>query len=314
MEKKKFSEYSIEEKKALLRHWWHYYGKEIYTFAEKEKIDSLIDENYDLIKDAAVFSFMFSTGNNTQLLHAIRHGEAVAYLNGVLETLADVGLKQKREETEEKLIDELVHTYNNPEPDVPLSVEEFMEQIKNLYTEFGYDSELTVENVEKLFEKCVLGKDEIKDGVPTEEASFGVGVNTVALFNTERLNHNKTVINKMLNQVMNIDKGVYFANFGRTFDDVIWTSDQVTMDHLVSMGLATGLLGVPKTVPSVLWESNLNGTAFFVKNNENVNSEVRGIKPESFPSVILKLQNEFVGVGQTKPGAFQKVKIDNDKK
>jgi hypothetical protein len=43
--------------KRLLIHWWHYYGKVIYTFAELEEFEKVIDKyGADKVLDVAVAS------------------------------------------------------------------------------------------------------------------------------------------------------------------------------------------------------------------------------------------------------------------
>ena len=45
--------------KGLLMHWWHYYGKVIYTLDELEKFEKIIDDyGVDKVLDAAVASYV----------------------------------------------------------------------------------------------------------------------------------------------------------------------------------------------------------------------------------------------------------------
>ena len=62
-----------DELKELLLHWWHYYGKQIYTFDELEKFLAIID-NYgsDRVMDVAVASYISSDGSPTMMLQCIR--------------------------------------------------------------------------------------------------------------------------------------------------------------------------------------------------------------------------------------------------
>lgn len=44
--------------KGLIIHWWHYYGKSIYTLAELEEFEKVIDEyGVDKVLDVAVVSY-----------------------------------------------------------------------------------------------------------------------------------------------------------------------------------------------------------------------------------------------------------------
>lgn len=61
--------------KRLLIHWWHYYGKVIYTFAELEKFEKVIDEyGADKVLDVAVASYVCGDGSPTIMLKSIRKG------------------------------------------------------------------------------------------------------------------------------------------------------------------------------------------------------------------------------------------------
>lgn len=66
----------IEKKtidKGLLLHWWHYYGKAIYTFDELMTFDKIIDEyGADKVLDVAVASFIMDDGSPTRMLMSIR--------------------------------------------------------------------------------------------------------------------------------------------------------------------------------------------------------------------------------------------------
>lgn len=70
--------------KGLLIHWWHYYGKAIYTFDELERFERLIDKKgVDKILDVAVASFIVGDGSPTALLMAIRDNKAEELLNSL---------------------------------------------------------------------------------------------------------------------------------------------------------------------------------------------------------------------------------------
>lgn len=63
----------MECTKELLLHWWHYYGKQIYTFAELEKFSEIIDEyGVDKVLNAALASYLWEDGSPSTILLAIR--------------------------------------------------------------------------------------------------------------------------------------------------------------------------------------------------------------------------------------------------
>jgi len=61
--------------KGLLMHWWHYYGKCIYTLAELEEFEKIIDEyGVEKVLDAALASYVCGDGSPTIILMSIRKG------------------------------------------------------------------------------------------------------------------------------------------------------------------------------------------------------------------------------------------------
>lgn len=59
--------------KGLLIHWWHDYGKCIYTLAELEEFEKVIDEyGVDRVLDVAVASYVCGDGSPTIMLTSIR--------------------------------------------------------------------------------------------------------------------------------------------------------------------------------------------------------------------------------------------------
>lgn len=60
--------------KPLLVHWWHYYGKGIYTFEELEKFDKIIDKyGAERVFDVAIASYICGDGSPTIMLKSIRN-------------------------------------------------------------------------------------------------------------------------------------------------------------------------------------------------------------------------------------------------
>lgn len=79
--------------KELLMHWWHYYGKAIYTFEDLEKFSALIDKyGAEKISELVVASYISNDGSPTVLLFSIRHNQAENLLN----TLPDVSAFSKK--------------------------------------------------------------------------------------------------------------------------------------------------------------------------------------------------------------------------
>lgn len=80
--------------KRLLIHWWHYYGKVIYTFAELEEFEKVIDEyGADKVLDVAVASYVCRDGSPTIMLKSIRKGT----VKKLFESLPDISKMEKKE-------------------------------------------------------------------------------------------------------------------------------------------------------------------------------------------------------------------------
>ncbi len=71
---------SKDNKIVLLKHWWHNYGKMLYTYDEFLTFSSLMDTNFDSIEAVAVFSFMKNDGPKI-IVHSIRSNSVNELLN-----------------------------------------------------------------------------------------------------------------------------------------------------------------------------------------------------------------------------------------
>ena len=92
--------------KGLLIHWWHYYGKSIYTLAELEEFEKVIDEyGVDKVLDVAVVSYVCGDGSPTIMLASIRKGA----VKELFESLPDISkMKKKEKEQYEAVREEFV--------------------------------------------------------------------------------------------------------------------------------------------------------------------------------------------------------------
>ncbi|MGE5456290.1 MAG: hypothetical protein ACM3O4_04220 [Ignavibacteriales bacterium] len=122
MELKQFKDYTPSEKKEILLHWWHYFGKVIYTFEEMQKFSEMIDSNSDEVMMMAVIGYVNKV-TNQPIIMAMRENK----LDQLRESLPTLE-KQNDEfrasyyQIEQRLIEQLVKTYNNPEPAVPMDI------------------------------------------------------------------------------------------------------------------------------------------------------------------------------------------------
>ena len=122
MKMNEFKNYTPEEKKSLLLHWWHYYGKGIYTLAEIEQFEKMIDENYDQVWGLAIAGFIHEL-TSQPILFAMRE-DKVADLLATLPVIEEQSdeFKEAYAKAEKALLTQIVQTYNNPEPSVPMDI------------------------------------------------------------------------------------------------------------------------------------------------------------------------------------------------
>lgn len=279
MQIKEWNEYTGDEKSSLLTHWFHYYGKLLYTLDELEKFQDLTKKDSNKMFSAAVACYI-SGGNSSLLLTGLRQdGEKFIDVAGN----RGGDLRDKNEEEYEAIassfIEEIVTTYNNPKPDIPLTEEELLRQLGDIFEK----KELTGRHVEEVFRDCLFKEDELEDNKPTEDFTIATGVSCTAAFNTERLNQYKGTINNMLDEVYGIETGTPFTNLCLRKNGNLWTGDQSTMDKLMILGFATELLEVPYNIPREKWREIFDdGMPVVIENNEKVDTPVVGTPKENY--------------------------------
>ena len=133
IEIKEWKEYTDEEKKELLNHWWHYYGKVVYTFDEWEKFNELVDKNSNKMMELAVAGFIYGI-TSQPLIAAMRKNQVDELLATLpnLNEIEDEEFIENYKEAKNLLISQLVGSYNQPEPDIPMNNEEVIEQVKEI--------------------------------------------------------------------------------------------------------------------------------------------------------------------------------------
>lgn len=289
MEIKKFCEYSEEEREELLMHWWHYYGKVMYTFAELEEFRKLVKENSMLMKDVALTSYLL--GYSSQgLIKAMRTNDLDNYLVGIKAFTKSAEYKQVEDELEQIFLAEVVGTYNRPEPDVPMDKNSMIAQIvdllgkNNAVDEIKPDKILTVDKVQEVYEKCLIRNDEVKDNMPTIDFVLGDGIHQASLFSSERLEKNKGEIISLIDELPDIDRGVSFLAFCEDKYGRQWTDLHSTMDLLVQLGRATGVIEF--VLPRSDWDKFYGSVPEIIRNRENDDTIIKGNKPVEYKRVV----------------------------
>ena len=106
MEKKRFSEYTIEEQKELMHHWWYYYGKLPISFLEMEKFGKLLDSDIEFVKNAALMAWARSSASQ-DLVRAMR-GDFESFKKHVVALAETEEFKKVEEFLEDTFISEMV--------------------------------------------------------------------------------------------------------------------------------------------------------------------------------------------------------------
>ena len=130
--------------------------------------------------------------------------------------------------------------------------------------------ELTAENVNETFMKCLFKDDEIKDlkeGEIPEGAVLTKGVMAHVGFHPERLEQEKNNISAMLMQLPKQFRekeggGWSFLNACNNKDGDQWTDFHKTMDELVCLGIGSGY--VEFQLPREMWKMLPGGVPYFM--------------------------------------------------
>ena len=130
MELKDWNDYTPEEKEALLWHLFIYYGKYVYSLEELEMFDALIKEAPDKMFEIFLHSNVIKKNGQPIILEALRKND-----KPLINLKAEIK-KYKEEDIEEYkkfFLTEIVNTFNNKAPSIPLSKEEFDRQLKRMF-------------------------------------------------------------------------------------------------------------------------------------------------------------------------------------
>lgn len=285
MEKKVFGDYTLDEKEALLMHWWYYYGKLLVNLDEMNKFHEMVLANPEQIYKCAVVSYLL--GYSSQgIISAMRKGNVEKYYESVNEIYERAEFKDIANLVEDAFIGEMVGTYNKPEPNVAMSEEEIVSQVITMMNNSEKDFEkVSADDVRELYRSCLLNDDEVKDDMPVVDFILGEGVMSVSVFNSDRIDASRDKIRSLFDRI--IPDGcdnISFLNLCVDKNDNLWTGEHSTVDLLVQLGVATG--DISYLVPRKEWKSLPGGMPVFVRNKVNVDSRVNSHKPHEYTKVI----------------------------
>ena len=124
--RKKWDEFSKEEKTSLLNHWFYYYGGVIVTLEEIEKFGELAKTKQEEIFNYITTSLICNNTIQTNVLVAcMRQNKIDELFEHVInvQSIEDEAAKAQIEEVRNYIVKEMVHSYLYPEPPVPMSVD-----------------------------------------------------------------------------------------------------------------------------------------------------------------------------------------------
>lgn len=298
MEKKKFNEYSAEDKEALLMHWWYYYGKLLVNLEEFETFHDYVLRDSEAIKDAAVLAYI--AGESSQaMIGAMRAGKMDEFLAEIKKLKANN--QYVYDCAEKAFIDEIVGTYNKPEANVPMDESEICAQLTEMIgvpIDVEADAILTAKRVEDTYKACSLKKEEVsKSAEPLVPFIIGEGINNATVFNAERLEEKRTAISEMIGELPKIDEGVSFLVLCEDKNGRQWTDLHSTMELLLQLGNATGELQF--LVPREMWSVLPGGMPYVVRNKEAAKKDLTEYKPAEFKKVKANYANKHSKNGKT---------------
>lgn len=296
MEKKDLELYTEEERQELLRHWWSYYGKMLITLEENDQFLKLVEKDSKMMMDAALVSYAGGVSSQFLIL-AMRNGALDSYLKMVSEIANSDTYKSDRKMIEASFIDLIVDSYNNPEPAVPFTLDQIVEQLIDIYASTNSEDKSEDRDEEKrdgikcdvsnLYDDCLLRDDEIKENAPTVNFVVGDGVLTAVAFSAERLNKNRDGISQIFDSLLKTDQPVGIFDVGRCENGSYWAETFSEVDKLLQLGFATGIIEFSK--PRSEWEDDVPSV---IRCKENCKAAQLVKKPCEYQQVVEELKKE----------------------
>ncbi len=121
------------KKKSLMIHWFHYYGKSIYTFGELEQFTDLLDTDMDSVVTYAMMLYLENKGPSS-LLEQLRANR----LDSILEVSRDHN-NSSNEQVQHDInmyrnifFETINETFEKPLPSVPMDPKVMSKQIQDI--------------------------------------------------------------------------------------------------------------------------------------------------------------------------------------
>ncbi len=260
MEIKEMSLLTKEEKVELLNHWLMYYGKTPIGLLEHEGMKELIDERTDDVMRVAFLNSLINEGS-TSFIKAFRT-DKVQELFGMAEQIfseasADSDMVSHMKILEDEFIENIIGTYNNPEPPVAMPIEQILREL------FGVEivrveinrptaQETMSDKVDRIFGDCCFYDSELENGEPIVPYVLTDSVMAGVVFNAARLNEHRDEIAELIDNLPEFGDGINFTELSRNRMGRVWANSFVNIDQLLALGIASGFLDF--TVPKELWQ------------------------------------------------------------
>ena len=299
---KRFNEYTKDEQMEIMFHWWHYYGKLPLTFDEMDKFKRLMDEDMEFVKNAALIAWARESASQ-DLVRAMR-GDLDGFKKQITELAASKEFKDIEEFLESTFIEEVVRTYNNPEPAVAMSDEQIRDGLAEIFGEASKGAQVIHINVEDLdtkdepiltdvkvheiYKKCLFKNEELENGEPNCDFTVGEGIQHTGIFNSSRLGECRSQIVAMIDELPNLEEGPSFMALCVDKHGRQWTGMHSTMDLLMQLGTATGVICYP--LPRELWPF-VGGVPLVLRVHDNDEKELSVHAPKEFKKVKEEVNN-----------------------
>lgn len=246
MEKKRFDEYTKEEQKELLLHWWAYMDVVPYSLVDIKMLGELIDIDPDAIFRAAFAADCPDRAfNKPAILRYLDHYaffKEYEHFFGVAEYFAKQSLSKKQMD---EFLERIVSSYNSSRHDISLVREcTFVEDYNSISSEEVM--KLTSKRVRDIFSECII-KDVNKEWFDLyDDFTIGQGIEEPAsVFRTSSLNEHREEIAECISMLPCIDEGVSVLNLQANKYGREWTANIGVVDQLVRLGMASELLYFP---------------------------------------------------------------------
>lgn len=292
MDKKKYTEYTKEEKITLLKHWSTYFCKTAITDKELNVINKLIEERTDDVMDVAILCYIAKQGS-TAMFNSLREEKLDKLLKVASMEIARFKSEYAKDllDTQNKFIEMLTTSYNNLQSESLLE-EQLLQEVLKIITadrkSSSSDQPLVLaehsvspmeQQVIEIFYDCSFKENELNNEVPKEPYLMVEGPIENYLFNAAKINRHKEEIANLIAELPGIDYGAKYLNLCMTKDKELWTKSQDNIERLVLLGLASEILVY--TLPREYWTVD-EGLPRLTRNKEKIHTKVKGTSPEEY--------------------------------